>query len=462
MHQEPSKVGKRKTHVAVLSRRVREYRAFTDRDLDAVVPVRTMSDAERLGIRAVAAVLPCRVNSYIVEDLIDWSMVPDDPIYQLTFPQPAMLAPADFSRMYALLRRRAPEPEIEEAAQEVRRRMVGKSPVEQAKGGAPPAAGPRCCFEHKYRETVLFFAAGRHTRHAYSTFFFSGPAFRDGEEPSAEREVGELARHLGRHHEVADVLLTGGDPLALRTDALRRCVEPLLEPALGHIESIRFDSHAPAHWPHRFTTDADADDLLRLFETIRRSGRNVTLISHYSHSRELETAEARRALRRIQGAGAVVRCAAPIVRRVNDSAAAWVDLWRRQVRLGAVPYYMFVESNGGPRRHFEVPLARGLAIYSDAYSRVSGLARTVRGPVMPTRFGKLLVAGRATLGGEEAFILKFVQALDPAWVGRTFFARFDERATGLHDLRPAFGESRFFFEDEPSPTGPDLFARSQA
>jgi hypothetical protein len=36
-------------------------------------------------------------------------------------------------------------------------------------------------------------------------------------------------------------------------------------------------------------------------------------------------------------------------------------------------------------------------------------------------------------------------------VGRPFFARFDPAATWLDDLRPAFGEQRFFFEDDEPP-----------
>ena len=60
--------------------------------------------------------------------------------------------------------------------------------------------------------------------------------------------------------------------------------------------------------------------------------------------------------------------------------------------------------------------------------------------------GKVLIDGRARIHGEEVFVLKFLQARDPQWVGRVFFARYDARATWLDDLQPAFGEKEFFFE----------------
>jgi L-lysine 2,3-aminomutase len=262
----------------------------------------------------------------------------------------------------------------------------------------------------------------------------------------AAREADSLVSYLRNHREVTNVLFTGGDPMIMKTQVLRRYVEPLLDPSLDHIVAIRFGTKAPAYWPYRFVTDSDADDLLKLFEEIRESGRDAAVMAHYSHPRELETPVSRKAVRRIRDAGAILRCQAPVIRRVNDSADAWARMWRRQVRLGAIPYYMFVERDTGAKDYFEIPLARALEIFNDAYRQVSGLGRTVRGPSMSTTPGKVLVDGVARIGGEEVFVLKFIQARDPRWVGRPFFARFDPDATWLDQLEPAFGDEEFFFE----------------
>ena len=121
-------------------------------------------------------------------------------------------------------------------------------------------------------------------------------------------------------------------------------------------------------------------------------------------------------------------------------------MWSRQVRLGAVPYYMFVERDTGAKKYFELPLARAYKIFNGAYTRVSGLARTVRGPSMSATPGKVVVEGVSNVAGEKVFVLKFLQGRDPNWVGKPFFAKFDPRATWLDDLEPAFGEPEFFFE----------------
>ena len=205
-----------------------------------------------------------------------------------------------------------------------------------------------------------------------------------------------------------------------------------------------------AYWPQRFVTDKDADDLLRLFETVVRSGRNLALMGHYNHPAELRHPIAQQALRRIIATGATVRIQAPLIRHINENPADWAELWTTGVRLGAVPYYMFVERDTGPSDYFKLPLARAYDIFQQAYRTVSGLARTVRGPSMSAFPGKVLVDGIVDLAG-EVFALQFLQARNPDWVRRPFYARFDPLATWLDELQPAFGEKRFSSSRTASP-----------
>jgi KamA family protein len=422
-------------------------RIYQRNDLDSIPQLRGLPAESLLVMQAVAAVLPFRVNDYVVEELIDWERVPEDPIFQLTFPQAGMLEPADLARMLDLVRRQSPESEVKQAAREIQL-ALNPHPAGQLDLNVPSLDGrPLRGIQHKYRETVLFFPSQGQTCHAYCSYCFRWPQFVGLDELKfAAREALQLAAYLREHREVSSVLITGGDPLVMKTRVLRRILEPLLAPGLEHVTSIRLGTKSTAWWPQRFTSDDDADDLLRLFESVREAGKHLALMSHYSHPRELETREAQAALRRILATGAVVRCQAPLIRHVNDSASTWADMWRLQVQLGAVPYYMFVERDTGARRYFEVPLAQAWTIFNGAYRRVSGLARTVRGPSMSATPGKVKVCGVTEIAGEKVFVLTFEQARDPAWVGRLFFAAYDPEATWLDQLRPADGRPEFFYE----------------
>jgi KamA family protein len=405
-----------------------------------------LSERDRLAVRAVAAVLPFRTNSYVLDELIDWAAAPDDPVYRLVFPQPDMLPAGDVARIAALLAGGAPNSEVKAIAHEVRMRL-NPHPAGQLVHNAPSMDGTVLPgLQHKYPETVLFFPKQGQTCHAYCTYCFRWAQFVDEPElKMATDHIDTLVAYLRRHREVTSVLITGGDPMIMSSTVLRRYIEPLLDPSLDHIESIRIGTKSLGYWPQRFVTDADADDTLRLFEDVAKSGRVPALMAHYSHPRELSTGIAARAIRRVRDSGAVIRTQAPLIRTVNDDAATWREMWRAQVRSGMVPYYMFVERDTGPQDYFAVPLARAHEIFRDAYAGVSGLCRSVRGPSMSATPGKVCVDGVAEVAGEQVFVLRMLQARDPSLVGRPFFARYDPKAVWLSDLTPAFAD-RFPFE----------------
>jgi KamA family protein len=423
------------------------YRPHVVSGVDEIPQLQRLPEGRRLAMKALGHVLPFRTNSYVIEELIDWEDIPGDPIFQLTFPQPGMLEAGDLAKVMALVKGGASAKAIRPVADTIRRKL-NPHPGGQLEHNVPRLDGtPLPGLQHKYRETVLFFPGRGQTCHAYCTYCFRWAQFvgMDGMR-FAQRETETFHEYLRRHTEVSDVLFTGGDPLVMRAAHLRSYVEPLLAPAFEHVSQIRIGSKALAFWPHRFVTDPDADELLRLFERVVASGRHLALMAHFTHPRELQTAVVRRAIERIRGTGAVIRSQAPLVRHINDSAGTWAEMWREQVRLGCIPYYMFVERDTGPKGYFEVPLATAHDIFRRAFRQVSGLARTVRGPSMSATPGKVVVLGTQEVRGERVFVLSFLRGRQREWVGRPFFARFDPQATWLDQLRPAFGERKFFFE----------------
>lgn len=443
----------------ILKEGTRGYRAYTTKHLDELLERAGFDADTRLRVRAVATVLPFRTNAYVVDELIDWSAVPDDPIYRLVFPQEDMLPETDVSRIAALLRKGAPTREIQAAAHEVRMRLnphpAGQLELNVPRMGEEPIAG----MQHKYPETVLFFPKQGQTCHAYCTYCFRWAQFvGEPDLKMASDDVARLVSYLKENPQVTSVLLTGGDPMIMGEPVLRRYIEPLLE--LEQLESIRIGTKSLAYWPGRFLTDPDADDTLRLFSRVVESGKTLAFMAHFSHPREMEPEKLRTAVRRILDTGAVIRTQAPLIRSINDDAGTWARMWRMQHAMGMIPYYMFVERDTGPQDYFAVPLARGYEIFRDAYAQVSGLCRTVRGPSMSATPGKVCVDGVAEIAGERVFVLHFIQARDPELVGRPFFAQYDPNAVWLTDLRPAFAD-RFPFEAAPDAALDPTFAQSR-
>ncbi|RKT12303.1 KamA family protein [Streptomyces sp. 1114.5] len=410
------------------------FRAYGARQLEQVARRFGLSAEVRRTVELVSRVLPFRVNDHVLSELIDWQRVPEDPMFQLLFPQEGMLPAADLRRLAAL-----PDDSTAEAREAVReiRYRLNPHPSGQLELNVPSVDGQRLAgVQHKYAETVLYFPQQGQSCHSYCTYCFRWAQFvGDADLRFAAEGPEQLVEYLRAHPGVSDVLVTGGDPLVMSTERLRRHLEPLL--AVESVRTIRIGTKAVAYWPQRFVTDRDADDLLRLFEEVVASGRTLAVMGHYSHPRELAPEIARRAVARIRGTGAVVYCQAPLIARVNDDPQVWTELWRTEFALGAVPYYLFVERDTGPHEYFKVPLAEAVRIFAEAHRRLPGLARTVRGPVMSAAPGKVVVDGVEEDAQGRYFQLRLLQARDPELVGRPFRAHWSADAAWLDELRPA-------------------------
>jgi hypothetical protein len=109
---------------------------------------------------------------------------------------------------------------------------------------------------------------------------------------------------------------------------------------------------------------------------------------------------------------------------------------------------MFVARDTGAQSYFGVTLEEAHRIFTDAFTSVSGVCRSVRGPSMSAGPGKVRISGITEVKGEKVMVLEFLQGRNPDWVGVPFFAKYDPEAQWLDDLVPAFGEREFFFEKE--------------
>ncbi len=428
----------------------RRFKVFTDRHLDQIKQLERLDEKTRFAMKVVSSVLPFRVNEYVIDELIDWDNVPDDPIFQLTFPQRGMLEDHVYERMAEAHRSGADKKTIQALARELRGEL-NPHPAGQMEMNMPRDDEGEVIngLQHKYRETVLFFPSQGQTCHSYCTFCFRWAQFvGDKDLKMATTDAAQLQGYLRSHKDVSDILFTGGDPMVMKTKHLKAYLEPLCEPEFDHLQTIRIGTKALTFWPYRFVNDSDADELIELFEKLIASGKHLAIMAHQNHWREFETPIARKAIQRLRDIGAEIRSQAPLLAHINDDPDVWATMWRKQVQMGIIPYYMFVERDTGARAYFEVPLARAWEIYREAMKRVSGLGRTARGPSMSAGPGKVEIQGITEIKGEKVFVLRFIQGRNPDWVQRPFFARFDDKAHWLHQLEPAFGEDKFFFEDE--------------
>jgi KamA family protein len=411
-------------------------------------------------IKLSGMVFPFKASPYYVDELIDWTMdnVSEDPFYKLIFPTLDMLE----TRHREMLEKAHEEGDPAKLIKVVAdiREDLNPHPAGQKELNAPKNDKLNGV-QHKYSETVLVFPAAAQTCHAYCTYCFRWAQFiGDDELRFAQKEATSLFDYLAEHEEVSDVLMTGGDPMIMKTKSLAQYLEPLCDPTfLPHLKNLRIGTRSLSFWPQRFTTDADADELITLMRRVREEGgRHLAIMAHLSHARELSTDKVKAAVNRIQKeAFSVIRSQSPIMRGINDDAQVWAEKWRTEVNMGIIPYYMFMARDTGAQHYFDVPLVKAQRLYSDAIRNCSGLIRTARGPSMSCTPGKVEVTGVEEIFGQKAFILRFLQCRDENWVGRPFFAKYDQKAVWFDDLEPLDGmELPWDAKGLPKPVPPAL------
>lgn len=219
---------------------------------------------------------------------------------------------------------------------------------------------------HKYAGRALLVATGSCAVHCRYCFRRHYPYAEDSAAASGWREA---VAAIAADDSIAEVILSGGDPLSLADHKLAELTDALR--AIGHVRRLRIHTRLPIVLPER----VDAG-LLAWLGALRWP---VVVVVHANHASEFD-ANVDTAMSALRDAGATVFNQAVLLRGVNDSVEALVALCERGFAAGVLPYYLHQLDRVAGAAHFEVDDARALALHAALAARVPGylLPRLVR------------------------------------------------------------------------------------
>lgn len=352
-------------------------------------------------VRSLCSAIPFKTNNYILTQLIDWSNWKECSIFKINFPNLAF-HPESFNKAET---GNTVNLNTLSSKKRVLDSHIGASNLgaEQKNNNSESQIG----LFHHFPSTLMLFPF-----EAQSCFGICMYCYRwriHCENLSYYYDDPLLpVRYLNEHPEISDVLITGGDALFMKGSDLRKYIQPLL--SVKSLKTIRLATRALSWWPYRFLADDDTTEIFDLFEYIKSSEKNCAIMAHISHPDEISTPVAIQAVNRINSAGIIIRSQTPILRGVNGSSEILRILFNKEVAMGIVPYYLFIESSTDFTDFFKLPLIKALEIYNEATCSISGLARTLRGPVLTCKSKKILIDGLVENSGESKIILKCIQS----------------------------------------------------
>lgn len=176
-----------------------------------------------------------------------------------------------------------------------------------------------------------------------------------------DQALAKALDYLDREIRVRDVILSGGDPFLLETDAIEKILLALRK--IPHIEVIRIHTRAPCTLPQRITPRLIA--MLKKFHPLYVN-------THFNHPREI-TPEAAAACAELADAGIPLGNQTVLLKGVNDDTGVMKRLFQKLIRIRVRPYYLHHPDLVRGTGHFRVPIRKGLDIMAGIQGHTSGL-----------------------------------------------------------------------------------------
>jgi lysine 2,3-aminomutase len=212
----------------------------------------------------------------------------------------------------------------------------------------------------RYPDRALLLATDRCA--VYCRFCTRSRMVGDGGGARSLSALAPAFAYLETHPEVRDVIVSGGDPLAMATSRLVPLMERLR--AIPSLDTIRLATRVPVTLPMRITRELT--QALRKFHPI-------WVMTHFNHPKEL-TRESLAACRRLADAGFPVMNQTVLLRGINDDANTLERLFRGLIRVRVRPYYLLQTDPVRGTGHLRTPLHAGIAIMEQLQGRLSGIA----------------------------------------------------------------------------------------
>lgn len=250
-----------------------------------------------------------------------------------------------------------------------------KDPLEEADHN------PQKAIVHKYKRRLLVITTGTC---AVNCRYCFRRHFPYGDNQLAQAEWQSVIEYLEKHPEVNEVILSGGDPLMMK-DALLANKIGLLE-ALPQIKRLRIHSRLPVVIPARV-----CDDMLTW---INKSRLDIIMVWHINHANEMDNELAQAAFK-LKQAGVTLLNQGVLLKGINDTVDAQVNLSEAVFDAGILPYYMFTLDPVEGAAHFDIPIEDAQRLMGKVAAELPGylvprLAKEIPGKSAKSVFAPLL------------------------------------------------------------------------
>jgi lysine 2,3-aminomutase len=192
------------------------------------------------------------------------------------------------------------------------------------------------------------------------------------ETPQNQRHE-QILEYLRKTPQVRDVVVSGGDIANLPAQTLETFVSGLLD--IDNIRDIRLASKGLMGLPQHFLQDEMLSSFDRLGKKAVSRGVSLALHTHINHAQQVTPLVAKAARKLIAMGFRDVRNQGVLLRGVNDSQQALLDLcFKLQDHGGILPYYFYMCDMIPNSEHWRVSVATAQKLQHDIMGYLPGFA----------------------------------------------------------------------------------------
>tara|TARA_R110002096_G_scaffold310871_4_gene505362 strand:+ start:75 stop:1094 length:1020 start_codon:yes stop_codon:yes gene_type:complete len=211
---------------------------------------------------------------------------------------------------------------------------------------------------HKYKSRVLvMFKTGC----AINCRYCFRRHFPYHENQLNKKSLLETLSYIKSDSNINEVILSGGDPLMAKDDAISWFLDELEQ--LPQIKRMRIHSRLPVVIPARVTDE--------LCERLAKSPLKIIFINHINHANEID-ADFKAAMQKLKQANVTLLNQAVILKDVNDTLDAQINLSEALFDADVLPYYLYLLDKVEGASHFDINEAQAIEIMAELLKALPG------------------------------------------------------------------------------------------
>jgi len=171
----------------------------------------------------------------------------------------------------------------------------------------------------------------------------------------------DILNYIKKDPTISEVIFSGGDPLMMTDKILSERVAQLNQ--ITHIKTLRIHTRMPIILPSRICDE--------LIAWMKKTKLKLIMVVHCNHANEINN-DVIDAMQKLKLIGVTLLNQSVLLKNINDSADALINLSEKLFSANILPYYLHVLDKVTGAAHFDLPRETAISLHKKIMEKLPG------------------------------------------------------------------------------------------